>query len=476
MAIVPVILCGGVGSRLWPASRDTHPKPFIKPDNKHSLLQLSLLRAAALPDITRIMTVTNRELFHKIQNEYKEALEEQNKNLELSFILEPFGRNTAPAIAMAALDIIDNYDETAILLVLTADHLIKDQQAFAKAVDDAGKLAESGKIVTFGIKPTSPATGYGYIKHQGNSVLRFAEKPDLKTAKEFLASGDYLWNSGMFCARADVLISEMAEHCPNVIEKTKNCLASANKKNSQHISSTTIDSKTFELVPKISFDYALMEKTTNAAVVPCSIGWSDIGCWRALGDLIPGDQNNNRIQGNVLVKNSKNCTIKSEDRFIGAVGVENLVVVDSENALLIANKNNTQEVKEIYEHLKEQDSELHKHHATVIRPWGNYKTLAKGQGYLVKQIVVNPGAQLSLQLHNHRNEHWVVVSGKAKVINHDKELILEVDQSAYIKVKHKHRVENIGTEPLIIIETQTGSYLGEDDIVRFEDKYGRTTN
>lgn len=473
--LIPTIICGGSGSRLWPVSREQQPKPFIRLDDDESLLQKAFIRGISLPGVSNVMTVTNRELLFKIEDEYREVSDLHQNAISTSFILEPFGRNTAPAVAAATLQVAESHGEDAILLVLAADHLISKQTAFTEAVAKACLLAKDGKLVTFGIQPTAPEIGYGYIESNGHDVVRFVEKPSLEKAQDYLASGNFLWNSGMFCFSVGTMLKEMVLHCPEIIEATKNCLQQARKASGEGFIQVEINAEHFKSVPDDSIDYAVMEKTRNAAVVACDIGWSDIGCWRALGDLTTADDNNNRIQGDVVIQDSKNCTIKSESRVIGAVGVDNLIIIDTHDALLVADKNRAQEVKHIYAQLKDQGHEAHKLHRTAHRPWGTYTVLEEGEHFKIKRIEVKPGASLSLQMHHHRSEHWVVVSGTAKVLNDVKELTLKVNESTFIPAEHKHRLENIGMEQLVMIEVQTGNYLGEDDIVRFSDVYGRVS-
>jgi len=468
--LIPTILCGGAGSRLWPVSREMHPKPFLRMDDGQSLLQKAFLRGATLPNVSEVLTVTNRELYFQTEDAFREV---NTGGIATSFILEPFGRNTAPAVAAAALQVAEAHGEKAILLILPADHLIINQAAFREAVRTAANLAAAGRLVTFGIQPTAPETGYGYIESRGHEVVRFVEKPSLDKAKEYLASGNFLWNSGMFCFTAGSMLREMAEHCPEILEATRACVRHSRTSAGQGFTQLELSPERFQAVPDDSVDYAVMEKTRNAAVVACDIGWSDIGCWRALGDLKEPDSNDNRIQGDAVVVDSRNCTINSEDRLVGVVGVQNLVIVDTPDALLVADKGRAQEVKRIYAQLKAQGHEAHKLHRTVYRPWGTYTVLEEGPHFKIKRIEVKPGASLSLQMHHHRSEHWIVVSGTAKVLNDDRELILNMNESTYIPAEHKHRLENIGTERLVMIEVQTGSYLGEDDIVRFDDVYGR---
>ncbi|MCX7338311.1 MAG: mannose-1-phosphate guanylyltransferase/mannose-6-phosphate isomerase [Alphaproteobacteria bacterium] len=470
--LVPTILCGGAGSRLWPLSREHNPKPFIRLQDGQSLIQKAFLRGANLQAVSDILTVTNREFFFRVEDDYRE-IANQIIPLQKHFILEPFARNTAPAIAAACLYAQQNISENAILLMLAADHIIMDQMAFSIAVDRAFELAKNNKIVTFGITPTGPETGYGYIEFKGSDVLRFVEKPDRTTASTYVESGRFLWNSGMFCVSAQKMLDEMALYCPDILTKTKHALDRAHCSKGDDFTQVYIQPHDFEGVPSDSIDYAIMEKTKNATVVACDIGWSDIGCWRSLGDLTAPDESNNRIDGKAVVKDTKNCTILGKDRVIAAVGLDNLVIIDTPDALLVANKNATQDVKSIFNSLKLDNHDAHKLHKTAHRPWGTYTVLEEGLCYKIKRIEVKPGARLSLQMHHHRSEHWVVVSGCAKVINGDQELILNVNESTYIPATHKHRLENSGSDMLILIEVQTGTYLGEDDIVRFEDHYGR---
>lgn len=470
MNLIPTILCGGAGSRLWPVSRELHPKPFIRLADGESLLQKAFGRGATLPGVKEVLTVTNRELFFKTQDEYRSI---NPLSLTTSFILEPFGRNTAAAIAAAALYVAKAHDENAILLVLAADHLIADQEAFANAVAMATGLAKQGKLVTFGIQPDAPETGYGYIESQGNEVLRFVEKPSLDKAREYVDSGRFLWNSGMFCFQAGAMLKAMEEYCPDILAKTQQCLEKSRKAEGKNTFELELDAPSFAEVPDNSIDYAIMERTNQIAVVPCTIGWSDIGSWSALGDLVPPDTQGNRVNGEALLHDVNNCFIQSSERMIGAVGIDDLIIVDTPDALLVADKARSQEVKHLYKELKAQGHEAHKHHLTVHRPWGTYTVLEEDPSYKIKRIEVKPGASLSLQMHHHRSEHWIVVSGMAKVINGENELFVRTNESTYIPAGHKHRLENPGVLDLVMIEVQSGQYLGEDDIVRFQDVYGR---
>ncbi|STX27715.1 mannose-1-phosphate guanylyltransferase [Legionella beliardensis] len=489
MSIIPTILCGGAGSRLWPVSRELHPKPFIRLNDGQSFLQKAFLRAASIPNVKEILTVTNRELFFKTEDEYRAI---NQHNLFLSYILEPFGRNTAAAIALAALQVAKKYGDDAILLILPADHLISEPDAFQSAVDCAIKLAKNTKLVTFGIKPNLPESGYGYIQIDENSSLtrpkqpeqilgysikQFVEKPSVEKAQEYLQAGCYFWNSGMFCFTAGAALKHLEHYCNDIYETTKKCLDDAVIAESPHGAQIQLKKEHFTHVLSNSFDYAVMEpasKDSDAiAVIPCDLGWSDIGSWSAFGDLSTADTNGNRVNGEALLYNTENCYIQSDARLISTVGLKNLIIIDTPDAILVADKNHAQDVKHIYTALKEKEHNAYKLHQTVHRPWGTYTILDEGKNFKIKRLEVNPGAKLSLQMHHHRSEHWIVVSGMAKVINGNNELLVRTNESTYIPAGSMHRLENPGVLSLVIIEVQSGEYLGEDDIVRFEDNYGR---
>lgn len=470
MKLVPVILCGGAGSRLWPVSRELHPKPFIRMQDKQSLLQKAFLRGAVLPDVKEIMTVTNRELFFKIKDEFREV---NQAKMALSFILEPFGRNTAAAVAAATQQIAKSHGDDTFILALAADHLIADQEAFARAVSQAIELAQQDLLVTFGIEPDAPETGYGYIEANGNQVMRFVEKPNAEKALEYIKSGRFLWNSGMFCFKAKSMVQALQQHCPDVYSSTTECIKLSRTAKGKGFAELELDSDSFAHVPDISIDYAVMEKSTQVAVVPCNIGWSDIGSWSALGDLSEPDEQGNRVHGEALLHDARNCFIQSHKRVVGAVGIDNLIIVDTPDALLVADKSRAQDVKHLYAELKAQGHDAHKHHLTVHRPWGTYTVLEQEHNFKIKRIEVKPGESLSLQMHHHRSEHWVVVSGMAKVTNGETELFVRTNESTYIPAGCKHRLENPGMLNLVMIEVQSGEYLGENDIVRYQDTYGR---
>jgi len=478
MKLLPVIVSGGSGTRLWPVSRETRPKPFMQMQDGMSLLQSTLARSAALPEVKDLLVVTNRDHHFQSRDELA-GMDGALDGAQVSFLLEPVGRNTAAAIAMSAFLAEERHGGDTLLLVQPADHLVADGKAFNAAVAAALPAAARGDFVTFGIVPTGPETGYGYIqcaevpRHGvAGAVKRFVEKPNLEKAKGFLASGDYLWNSGIFCFRADAILKAVERYAPEIYEKTKESwrLTSAAGKDP---ASLQIEDEVFPKVPAISIDYAVMEKADNVKVVPGSFGWSDIGSWRSISDLVEPDAQGNRVVGDAVLVDASNNYIQGEGRVIAAVGVKDLVIVDTPDALLVAHRDQTQKVKDVVDKLRGDGHESTKLHRTVNRPWGTYTVVEEGPHYKMKRIVVKPHASLSLQRHQHRSEHWVVIAGSAEIVNGEQTLRLEHDQSTYIPAGHKHRLSNPGEEDLVIIEVQTGSYLGEDDIVRFEDKYGR---
>ncbi|MGY4877700.1 mannose-1-phosphate guanylyltransferase/mannose-6-phosphate isomerase [Vreelandella aquamarina] len=477
--IIPVILSGGSGSRLWPVSREEYPKQFL---NLH-LDDQSLLQEAA----SRVRHLENAQPPLIICNEtHRFLVAEQLHQIgfqEAQIILEPCGRNTAPAIALAAAAALQA-DAEAEMLVMPADHVIKDEDAFRQAVEKGRTLATSGKLVTFGITPQRAHTGYGYIKRgaasgQGFDVAAFVEKPDAERAAEYLASGEYLWNSGIFLFKARDYLNALREHAPDILEATERAFALR----SEDMDFIRVDEAAFAACPSNSIDYAIMEKVRNVAVVPVNPGWSDIGAWDALHELkaTPGEHNDNAIHGDVVLHNTHGSLIHSESRLVTAVGVNNLIIVETEDAVLVADRHQAQDTKKIVEALKAAGRTESKNHQQVYRPWGYYRTLALTDSFQVKEIVVKPGAKLSLQMHHHRAEHWVVVEGTAQVtqgkghgdIESLRSFLLSEDESTYIPLGTVHRLENPGVIPLKLIEVQTGSYLGEDDIIRYSDDYGR---
>jgi mannose-1-phosphate guanylyltransferase/mannose-6-phosphate isomerase len=469
-ALIPVVLCGGAGSRLWPVSREMHPKPFMQLADGESLLQKTYARALRLPGVREVVTVTNRDLYFKTADEYASACPQEA--VPATFLLEPFGRNTAAAVAAAALQVQQTHGDQALMLVLPADHLIADQPAFRAAVELAMHIARDGNIVTFGIRPDRAETGFGYIEFEGHTVRRFVEKPDAATAAEYLRSGRFLWNSGMFCFKAGAMLAEMAALCPEILEATRACLSNARTSIGPALRQVEFQAESFGKVPEDSIDYAVMERTGMASIVPCEIGWSDIGSWIAVSELSDPDGQGNRINGRTVLHDTRDCYFQS-DRLIGAVGVRDLVVIDTPDALLVADRSRAQDVKQLFSQLKAAGDDAHKLHRTVHRPWGTYSVLEEGPNFKIKRIEVKPGASLSLQMHHHRSEHWIVVSGAAEVVNGERQLTLKSNESTYIPAGNKHRLTNPGRIGLVIIEVQSGDYLGEDDIVRFEDKYGR---
>tara|TARA_R110001583_G_scaffold129593_3_gene281379 strand:- start:11555 stop:12979 length:1425 start_codon:yes stop_codon:yes gene_type:complete len=472
--LVPVILSGGAGTRLWPVSRAGHPKPFMKLADGQTLLSKTYSRALGCSDVAEVLTITNRDYYFQSKDCWSSL---NNTATGLRFLLEPAGRNTAPALLLGALKVKERYGEDAILLVLAADHLINDQAAFREDVVAATRLASQGYLVTFGIQPTSPETGFGYIRAgepisaEGSRVKGFVEKPDLATAESMLTEGGFYWNSGMFCFSVKTLLLAFEQHMPKMLETGQACWATSS--NSRTDSYCPIDETSFAEMEDISIDYAIMEKATNTAVIPATFDWSDIGSWNALGDLLVPDKNGNRTQGDVVHVDSRNCFIQSEERLVATIGLDDLIIVDTPDALLVSHKDSVQQVREVVGRLKAQGHESYRLHRTVARPWGTYTVLEESTRYKIKRIEVKPGASLSLQMHHHRSEHWIVVHGMAKVINGDQELFIKANESTYIKAGHQHRLENPGVIDLVMIEVQSGEYLGEDDIVRFEDSYGR---
>jgi mannose-1-phosphate guanylyltransferase / mannose-6-phosphate isomerase len=479
--LIPVILSGGAGTRLWPVSREGRPKPFMKLADGESLLLKTYRRAALVsetPDAgsPELVTVTNRDYYFMSRDELDHAqLGERRRGV---FLLEPTGRNTAPAVAMAAHYVQEKYGPEALILVLAADHLIQDLEGFCAAVRDAEVLARQNQLVTFGIVPSGPETGFGYIEAgepqgPGRKVVRFVEKPSLERAREYLVAGNFLWNSGMFCFRAGTILDELTQHAPEVGTAVDLCWKDVKAAQGPSEGMIEIPAESFAQVPDISIDYAVMERSSQVAVVPSNFGWSDIGSWGAVRELVRPDEANNRALGEAIFVDSRNTFVQSDNRLVAAVGVDNLMVIDTADALLVARDDKAQEVKEVVARLKKRDHEAYKLHRTVARPWGTYTVLEQGPRFKIKRIEVKPGASLSLQLHHHRSEHWIVVSGMAKVSDGEREVFVAVNESTFIPAGHKHRLENPGVLNLVMIEVQSGEYLGENDIVRFDDVYGR---
>jgi mannose-1-phosphate guanylyltransferase/mannose-6-phosphate isomerase len=475
--LTPVILSGGAGTRLWPLSRELYPKQLLALTGERTMLQQTALRLSGLAAAAPVVVCNDAHRF---------LVAEQLRQLRIeprAVVLEPFGRNTAPAIALAAhaalkMSSAEQGDDPE-LLVLPADHVIKDIAAFQKAVRVALPSVQEGKLVTFGIVPSAPETGYGYIQRgeagsaDGVSgvyrIARFVEKPSLERAQQFLQSGDYLWNSGMFMFRAGRYLQELERFAPQIARFCRSAFESSKS----DLDFTRIDAKAFEQCPSDSIDYAVMEKTSEAIVVPLDAGWSDVGSWSALHEACDADAHGNVSRGDVIAEDSQGCYLYSESRLVAAVGLREHVVVETKDAVLVAPKDRVQDVKKLVSRLKEAGRYEHSLHREVFRPWGSYDSIENGERFQVKRLKVKPGATLSLQMHHHRAEHWIVVSGTARVTRGEEVFLLEENQSTYIPIGVRHRIENPGMIPLHIIEVQSGSYLGEDDIVRFDDRYGR---
>jgi mannose-1-phosphate guanylyltransferase len=463
-----VIMAGGSGTRLWPLSRAAHPKQFLALHGDDTMLQATFKRLDGL-DIQSSVTICNEE--------HRFFVAEQLREIDKlgSIILEPVGRNTAPAIALAALS--SSEDEDPLLLVLAADHVIQDVAVFTKTVMNSIPLAETGKLVTFGIVAHEPNTGYGYIKKgesqdSGFSVDAFIEKPSIEVAKEYLESGDYFWNSGMFLFKASRYLEELKKHRPDIYDACQLSMDGTSK-DSDFLRA---NKAAFDACPSDSIDYAVMEKTDDAVVVPMDAGWSDIGSWSSLWDISEKDGYGNATHGDVMIHDSHNSFIRSDGKLVAAIGVDDLVIVSTKDVMVVAHKDSVQDVKVVAQQLKAESRTEWEHHREVYRPWGKYDSIDSGERYQTKRITVKPGAKLSVQMHHHRAEHWVVVSGTAKVTNGEKTFILSENESTYIPAGVVHALENPGKVPLKMIEVQSGSYLGEDDIVRYEDIYGRVKN
>ena len=466
--LIPIILSGGAGTRLWPVSREAHPKPFMRIGGGKSLLLQTYERALAISPKTEPVIVTNRDYYFRSNDELAQ------QKLKPVYLLEPSGRNTAPAIAMAALRVAEQ-DRNACMLVMPADHLVTNVGMFQHAVQHAEMLANDGFMVLFGIRPTTPEPGYGYIEmgdkvsQQAHAVKRFVEKPDADTAVDYLAQGHYVWNSGIFCFKAGVILDALQTWCPELINAARSAWEST-----PHDGAKVDLPHGFAELEDISIDYAVMEKAQNIAVIPGEFGWSDMGAWNAVSDVIaPDGQGNKSNNCHPIFIDSRNSYVDSKDRLVALIGVDNLLVVDTPDALLVADKSKSQEVKQVVNQLKAEGNDATKIHRTAVRPWGTYTVLGEGNGFKIKRVVVKPKQSLSLQMHHHRSEHWVVVSGTANITVNDTATLMGPNQSTYIPMGATHRLENPGVTDLVLIEVQCGGYLGEDDIVRFSDTYGR---
>ena len=471
--LIPVILSGGSGTRLWPLSRELYPKQLLPLVGKGTMLQETLARVAGVEGVGAPVVVCNENHRFLVAEQMLEAgIKSQ------AIVLEPVGRNTAPAVAVAAMaavsDLPKGNENDPLLLILPADHVIRDVKAFRAALEIGRKAASEGKLVTFGVVPNKPETGYGYIKRVSGAgpayaIDRFVEKPDLATAKAYVESKEYFWNSGMFLFRASTVLNELRELAPKIYEACAQSVTSAKR----DLDFTRLPTKEFGACPSDSFDYAVMEKTKHGVVVPLDAGWSDVGSWSALHEAIPADDDGNVALGDVLTSDSRGNYLHSTSRLVAVVGLQDHVVVETKDAVLVAPKSRVQDVKELVNQLKKQGRYETSLHREVFRPWGSYDSIDNGRRFQVKRLTVKPGATLSLQLHHHRAEHWIVVEGTARITRGEEIFLLEENQSTYIPLGVKHRIDNPGKIPLHIIEVQSGGYLGEDDIVRFEDRYGR---
>jgi len=470
MNIYPVILSGGAGSRLWPLSREFYPKPLLPLVGEKTMLQETVTRLDGLSGLCDPIIVCNEE--------HRFLVAEQVQWLDRTsdvILLEPEGRNTAPALTLAALRVATT-DPEGVMVVMPADHVIPDRDCFREAIAVGAELAREGHLVTFGVVPDRPETGYGYIRRgddfDGGSacaVAEFVEKPDEKTAQGYIDAGNYLWNAGIFVMRADRWLEEIARYRPDIEAACRTAFTEG----SEDADFYRVDQERFRSSPSDSIDYAVMERTDRAAVVPLTTSWSDVGSWSSLWDICPHDRDGNVVDGDVIAHNTHDTLLYAESRCVAAVGLKNLIVVETADALLVADKDQSQEVKEIVSWLQQHKREEHRFHRRVYRPWGSYEGIDAGPRFQVKRLTVKPGQVLSLQMHHHRAEHWIVVRGTARVTRGDEEVLLTENESTYIPLGTTHRLANPGTIPLEVIEVQSGSYLGEDDIVRFDDVYDR---
>ena len=474
--MIPVILSGGSGTRLWPLSRSNYPKQFLPITDEKTLFQLTLERVSNLNQ--SLINFQNPIIVTNENHRFIVAEQLRQQKVTAKILLEPVAKNTAPAIAAAA-ELALSYGEDPVLLILAADHVIQQQEAFNKAIEVGLIAAEAGNLVTFGIVPNVPETGYGYIKaniiidkaldNKIYTVEKFVEKPNLETAQKYIAEGSYLWNSGMFMFKASVYLQELEKYNPAIVKSAKDSIA--NSKND--LDFVRLDKSSFEQSPEDSIDYAVMEKTDKAVVVPLDANWSDVGAWKSVWEVSSKDENGNVLRGDTIAQGTTNTLVHAEHRLVSVLGLEDVVVIETSDAVLVANKNKVQDIKKIVEQLKKSKRTEVDSHRKMYRPWGSYDSIDSGSRYQVKCIVVNPGQKLSLQMHHHRAEHWIVVNGTAKVRKGDETILLTENQSIYIPLGETHALENPGKVPLELIEVQSGSYLGEDDIVRFEDLYGR---
>lgn len=477
MTLIPIILCGGAGTRLWPLSRESMPKPFVPLPDGETLLGGTVRRAIAIPGAGPLLTITNRDYYFATRDVY--ATLGDGAPGETAYLLEPFARNTAGAVTLGALYAAERFGGDVPLLVMPADHLIRRHDDFSRAALRAADVARTGQLVTFGVRPTHPETGFGYIEcgaaidaaaPRAQAVTCFIEKPPLVDAQRYVLSGSHVWNAGIFCFTADTLLAALAEHAPDVLDAARSAWTA---RSATTPTTFEFDPVSFARMPDISLDYAVMEKARNTAVVQADFDWSDVGSWQALSDLVPADGDGNRGHAGHVSIATRGTFVHAEDRIVATVGVDDLVIVETADAVLVAHRDHLQRVKEVVGELKLRGHEAYRTHKTVARPWGTYTVLQEGTGFKIKRIEVKPGAALSLQMHDRRSEHWVVVAGEAQVTRGDETFPLGANESTFIPLRTKHRLENKGTIALSIIEVQCGDYVGEDDIVRFDDRYGR---
>ena len=476
LTIIPIILSGGTGTRLWPLSRSQFPKQYLKiyENDKYTLLQKTIKRLDNLKNLDDPIIICNEEQRFIVAEQMRQISIEPK-----SILLEPLGKNTGPAVALAAIKAHEK-GKDPLLLILSADHEIKDSKKFLNAIENGIPLALSGNLVTFGIKPNNPETGYGYINSMeelssevnNSKINKFLEKPKKEIAEELITDRRYLWNSGIFLFKSSTIINEFLKYAPEIIKLCKDSL----KNSSKDLSFQRVNINSFKLCPNISIDKAIMEKTTLGRVVLLDAGWSDIGSWDSIWENSEKDRNGNSQKGKILIKNTKNCYLRSEERLLVGMNIENLIIVETNDAVLVVNKNFSQDIREVVKDLEKSNLKEGKHNKKKYRPWGSFTSIVDGETWQVKRLEIKPKESLSLQLHNYRSEHWVVVKGIAHVEIEGKSSLLNVNESIYVPLGAKHRLSNFSDNPLIIIEIQNGSYLGEDDIQRFDDKYGRTLN
>lgn len=458
--IIPIILCGGMGSRLWPVSRASFPKYLINLQNGHSFFQNTFLRASSIPNVKEIITVTNSKQFFKIKQQIKSINTKKKNNIELinsSYILEPRGKSTAPAICVTALSVIENFGEDTILLVMPADHIIEDNDAFIESVNEAVSLAKKDKIVTFGVLPTSPETGYGYIKRQGNSVIQFIEKPCQEKANKFIGSGEYLWNAGIFCFSPKIILQEIHKYSPEIYSTVKNCYSSSIYSNNNI--ALELDASLFAKVPNKSIDYSVMEKSKQIAVVSCDFKWHDIGSWQKLSDLYKADSNGNRLKGNVMIHDSRNCVVETKDRTVALVNVKDLIVIDTQDALLVANSTKSQNVKHIFSDLQKANNIIYKHHKTIYFEWGSLTILEESPGFLLRRVELN--TLECCYLTNKARSQWIVISGEARISKDKKITILKPFDHLLNKSKETIFINNLTNQKFVFFEIISGNVLND---------------